>query len=586
MIPSRERETVVVVSMSAATCGVYWAPSTIPNSGMGLFAAQNISYGHVLQKDIVIPIVDLVLHNKYAERFLFEDYWWSGKALGTFQEGVHDAPGAAMGFGAASNAYLPLTNVAELFPFHDNSGLHRAYNPGAGASSTYHGRRAVAQANITSGQELFVDYGSGYFRHRPHLNRVPMREDHDTAQKFLEAYHAFEDDVGFFVAQEIWDTFVVESPFSSRVFGALDGIQPALLRDQTLTENRRENSRVDEEYLLTRGVCADNLVADNSTIPEAGKGAFARRFIPKGSVVAPFPLLHVPYRNILDMFELDDYSRILHDQTEVKVRFKDGPSRQQLFLNYCMGHSESTLLLCPYGPIVSYINHNKTRANVRLQWAKPHRSHQNNELLNKTVEELKEVKYAQLAFELVALEDLQPKTEIFLDYGDEWEEAWIQHTKLWRMQAKDKRYVSALVMNQNLEKHLKTEFEALESPYPDNVELKCFPFFMNRKSWEAAWKEGTLDDRISRLPYKNLYDCDILSYRTEGGERLYSTVFFSKEFPKTEPKMRRDLPKQAFKFIEKPYTADWALKSAFRHAMGVPDELFPETWRNLRVLQG
>ena len=41
----------------------------------------------------------------------------------------------------------------------------------------------------------------------------------------------------------------------------------------------------------------------------------------------------------------------------------------QLMMNYAFGHPKSSMLMSPYGPGASFINHNSTGANVRLQWA-------------------------------------------------------------------------------------------------------------------------------------------------------------------------------------------------------------------------
>ena len=36
--------------------------------------------------------------------------------------------------------------------------------------------------------------------------------------------------------------------------------------------------------------------------------------------------------------------------------------------------------------------------------------------------------YATLVIEYVAIRDIQPDEEIFIDYGEEWDEAWVKHT--------------------------------------------------------------------------------------------------------------------------------------------------------------
>ena len=47
----------------------------------------------------------------------------------------------------------------------------------------------------------------------------------------------------------------------------------------------------------------DNIKVGNSTNPDAGRGAFANRFIPQGGLVAPAPLIHIRDYNSFKMFQ-------------------------------------------------------------------------------------------------------------------------------------------------------------------------------------------------------------------------------------------------------------------------------------------
>lgn len=116
----------------------------------------------------------------------------------------------------------------------------------------------------------------------------------------------------------------------------------------------------DLEWLKKEGFCIDNLVMGASTIPNAGRGAFARRKMNKGETIAPVPLLHVPDKAIVDMHEL----------TEEMHRKSRDVVDQQLFLNYCLGHAESSMLFFPAGAIVPLINHDAKKANAKLVWSK------------------------------------------------------------------------------------------------------------------------------------------------------------------------------------------------------------------------
>ena len=101
------------------------------------------------------------------------------------------------------------------------------------------------------------------------------------------------------------------------------------------------------EWLHNHGRCMDNLQAGPSGIPQAGRGAVARRNLVQGEVVAPLPLIHVN-RTMLYM-----YDRGLESADH------DHPIHKQLLLNYCIGHRDTFLLLCPYGVGTGLVNHSQ-----------------------------------------------------------------------------------------------------------------------------------------------------------------------------------------------------------------------------------
>jgi hypothetical protein len=107
-------------------------------------------------------------------------------------------------------------------------------------------------------------------------------------------------------------------------------------------------------------------------------------------------------------------------------------------------------------------------------------------LLQRSVASLYQVKYASLAMKLVALRDIQPHEEIFLDYGDAWELAWQQHLAEWRPASGAESYVSAEMLNQNVRsttQRLLTEFEQMNTPYPANVVLGFHDVDMFGSKW-------------------------------------------------------------------------------------------------------
>ena len=42
-----------------------------------------------------------------------------------------------------------------------------------------------------------------------------------------------------------------------------------------------------------------------------------------------------------------------------------------------------------------------------------------------------------------------------------------------------------------------------------------------------------------------------------------------------------DVPREAICFMNKPYTSDQHIESAFRHTIHIPDDMFPRKWMDL-----
>jgi hypothetical protein len=147
----------------ATSCGIWFARSSIPNSGLGMFAGRSFEEGEDMMAsgDIVIPIVDMDMHQGNTRFFLWDSYTWSLDRHGN--DGFNGVSFASPGFGAAANSFLDLHNVDELHVEHTLVGMHRSKDPGAGAFSPYHNRRSIAKVPIPVGQELFVDCKYGLF---------------------------------------------------------------------------------------------------------------------------------------------------------------------------------------------------------------------------------------------------------------------------------------------------------------------------------------------------------------------------------------------------------------------------------------
>ena len=115
------------------------------------------------------------------------------------------------------------------------------------------------------------------------------------------------------------------------------------------------------EWIEQNGMCLENILPFPSTLQHAGQGAFTQYRIRKGEIVMPAPLLQIMDREALALWD---------EETDERVN-------DQLLLNYCFGHSESTLLLCPDTQAV-LINHCSKRTkecgrkgpNAGIRWSR------------------------------------------------------------------------------------------------------------------------------------------------------------------------------------------------------------------------
>lgn len=204
-----------------------------------------------------------------------------------------------------------------------------------------------------------------------------------------------------------------------------------------------DRGKVSLDFLQKEGKCQDHIRPDISTIPHAGRGAFASRDLPKGTVVGYSPLVHIGVKgeNIttvvyngeskhgLDRFEHRDVTKEeepnLKKLKNAAKKHKNRYTKPDLVINYTFGHRDSSLLLTPYGAMVNYINHKSAKdgdgPNVRVQWPDKELIAHKPEWLGKPLNFLRDsIDKIGLSFDYVALRDIKEGEEIFMDYGDEW----------------------------------------------------------------------------------------------------------------------------------------------------------------------
>jgi hypothetical protein len=301
----------------------------------------------------------------------------------------------------------------------------------------------------------------------------------------------------------------------------------------------------------------DNIRPGNSTNIDAGRGAFANRFIPKGGLVAPAPLIHVADYDAMRVFQP-------MDQPHFPGRYQpnqNGPWNYQLFLNYCFGHQESTLALCPYGLLTAFINHSHNKPNARIVWSQEMR---HPDWREEEIDEWASELHTGLQIDFVALRDIEEGEEIFIDYGKAWEEAWQEHVK--KYQPRSANYIPAFELNKMTDIEYRTgkdlEYEV------DNVMLMCRLWYIQQFFNEV---EDDVECKILEKRGNDRYVAQLKAIVNHNDD-AYTTV--------TPGHILWDVPSDAFFFYDLPYTRDHYVPNAFRHAMMIPDDMFPAIWKN------
>jgi hypothetical protein len=312
------------------------------------------------------------------------------------------------------------------------------------------------------------------------------------------------------------------------------------------------------------------------TVGIISEGAFAKRDLPKGTIITASPLIHFPNRKIMDLFNIKPNSS--------GRQFRDvdrGPYGQQVLINYCFGHPESTILLCPYGAGANFINANRTLANVKVQWSQDGSLNHHAEWLSTKPENMEWVYQTMLAMDYVALRDIKAGEELLLDYGDAWERAWDEHVKAWEAVTDREEYISAAQFNElYAERPLRTHEEQSEFPYPENLRINCHPALVNAEFEEMEHFGHALDfiEKVGWKPEYTGFECDIWKRNDTTG--TYEVSINYEQDGEIHKLRRRDAPRTAIRLVDVPYTTDLHLHHAFRQPIGIPDDILPDAWRN------
>jgi hypothetical protein len=99
--------------------------------------------------------------------------------------------------------------------------------------------------------------------------------------------------------------------------------------------------------------------------------------------------------------------------------------------------------------------------------------------------------------------------------------------------------------------------------------MHCHPNLQKRD-----WREALERNDIAWTIDKKGVRCNVLSRsKLEEGKFSYVVQF-------EQDDIRDGVPRSSIHFADKPYTTDFHLEGVFRHEIGIPDEIFPERWKD------
>eukprot|EP00536_Pseudo-nitzschia_multiseries_P002403 jgi/Psemu1/251606/estExt_Genewise1Plus.C_320007 len=588
------KPTILLLSAAAPSppleCDLYLAESSIPGAGVGIFSGVSKAAGdYIGNGDKAIPLVDVYWHNGHVGENFFNppvDYIWDGVAMGMRLEvfDKNDISAFWPGIDAMVNCHSGLLNLEKATPVYDEGGIHRSKHHGAGSVSPYDAGEVGSHVvrDIPAGGELFKSYGDGWFLYRESLGQIPVSVHYEEALHIMQAL-AIEDkndDLGIHVSS-IYEDFIrpLKDIWDSRTLNAFYDFSWEEIKHAAVAGDigvlLQVNATRSIDWLNEHGKCLDHIVHKRSTIDGAGAGAFAKRDLPKGTIVTGTPLLVFPDSKWFDMY---DY-KMCPDGSNMARDMSKGPYSQQLLLNYCFGHPDSTVVLCPYGSSVNYINHDNQRANVKVQWAKDGMPGHQDKFFHMPLANITDYS-TKVAFDYVATRDIAEGEEIFLDYGDVWEGKWNQLHELWQSYDREhlESYQSATEFNAIHGNDYLLTPDELESsnPYPDNLSLRCH---CRLEEYETVF-DGDASEVFSNWHHwkgdNTGYPCHVVG---RSADHFTYDVQFMTEEDSAEPRTVSNVPREAIKFFDNPYTTDLHMVGAFRQPLGIPDELLPDAWR-------
>ena len=265
------------------TCSLYMAESSIPNSGLGVYAGIDIARSDLVDDmpQVLIPLIDFKEKKKILWDYLWDADWYGG----TLENA--ELKILTTNIGMMANSHLGLVNSNPR----SEKGIHihvdsedRTSNFGAGANTLNHYTGFSADIEIKHGSEIFTDYGVSYFQHREkQFNLVfPSLDDYNKADSIVRD---FAEKLGDTITEDdakSWADIVQrvkDDDEKIRVAYALpDSVEDvAYVAEVGTARYSLPGSSRSMEWLEDNGMCLDSIRMGKSDIPNALFGKYGRK---------------------------------------------------------------------------------------------------------------------------------------------------------------------------------------------------------------------------------------------------------------------------------------------------------------------
>jgi hypothetical protein len=219
--------------------------------------------------------------------------------------------------------------------------------------------------------------------------------------------------------------------------------------------------------------------------------------------------------------------------------------------------------------------------------------------------------------EIVALRDIQPGEEVYIDYGETWEDAWEKHVANWKPPSppisldgkSEELFVTAKEANENEGPlDLLVSRDLREIPRHPYLFTGC-QYYTTKRDKDVLWDTPNAWEELSDEEILKYYANDGSIYEgvySNHGDRTYwPCSVFRKEANDTYvvrilqhtqkdkqkwyknklPRLLTNYPRESIHYFVRPYASDQHLPGVFRHPIGIRDEIFPAQWKNRKKQQ-